>query len=89
MPERGTATSPEATMRAVREAIEFAFPQTHMQPGLDAYDRLEAAFAQVLGWGDFRECSGAQMREFAEWARALGLKHLGQPPVKFEDVDGV
>jgi len=52
---------------------------------LDA-ERYEAQtrLAQVLGWGDFRECSPAQTEQFAEWANEVGLTHLGNPHVRPE-----
>lgn len=52
---------------------------------LDA-ERYEAQMrlAQVLGWGNFRECSAAQTEQFAEWAKEVGLSHLGNPPIRQE-----
>ena len=52
---------------------------------LDA-ERYEAQtrLAQVLGWGDFRECSAAQTEQFAAWAQGVGLSHLGNPHIREE-----
>jgi hypothetical protein len=52
---------------------------------LDA-ERYEAQtrLSQVLGWGDFRECSAAQTEEFAAWAQEVGLPHLGNPHIRKE-----
>lgn len=44
----------------------------------DGYS-IKERLAQVLGWGDFRGCSASQSAEFAQWAKEVGLNHLGNP----------
>ncbi len=40
--------------------------------------------AQVLGWGDFRQCSAGQQAQFVIIAREMGLDHLGNPHIRPE-----